>query len=289
MDLRANLVRDLGPPLDVRSLFESERQDLLQLLRSLSDDDWWLPTVCGDWSVHDVALHLFGANVNILAGDRDSFRGSPLAQSPGDLSNWATLVAFIDQRNEAWVDGLRRMSPRLVTELIDWSGTELAAYWPTLNLEAMGMPVNWAGSEPAPTWLHVARELTERWTHQQHIRLATHRPGGDDPEMLHAVLDTFVRAMPFALRDIRPDAGRAIRLRITGNGGGSWLVQGDGQTWRFVYPPDAPATSEVSCSSEDAWQAFTRGFTPSERRARMRFSGDPLLAERIVDMVSIIG
>ena len=33
--------------------------------------------------------------------------------------------------------------------------------------------VAWAGEERSPAWFDVARELTERWHHQAHIRLAT--------------------------------------------------------------------------------------------------------------------
>ncbi len=177
----------------------------MRLLRSLDPDDWWLPTVCGDWSVHDVVIHLFGADVNILSGDRDGFHGSPLVPGPGDLSDWPTLVAFIDHRNDSWVTGLQRMSPTLLIQLLQWTGEQLAEFWPRVDLDAIGMPVNWAGAEPAPVWLHVARELTERWTHQQHIRMATDRPGSGDPEMIRAVLDIFARAIPHALRDINPD------------------------------------------------------------------------------------
>ena len=38
------------------------------------------------------------------------------------------------------------------------------------------MAVNWAGPEPAPIWLDPAREYTERWVHQQHIRDAVRNP-----------------------------------------------------------------------------------------------------------------
>ena len=37
--------------------------------------------------------------------------------------------------------------------------------------------VGLAGEETSLNWFDTARELTERWHHQQHIRLATNRPG----------------------------------------------------------------------------------------------------------------
>jgi hypothetical protein len=41
---------------------------------------------------------------------------------------------------------------------------------------AMGEPVTWAGPEPAPIWLDIAREYTERWLHQAQVRDATRNP-----------------------------------------------------------------------------------------------------------------
>src|SRR5688572_32295034 len=42
-----------------------------------------------------------------------------------------------------------------------------------------------------------AREFTERWHHQQQIRLATNRPGIMTRELYYPVLDCFMRALPF--------------------------------------------------------------------------------------------
>ncbi len=52
------------------------------------------------------------------------------------------------------------------------TGEQTNAYFQRVDPFAMGGPVSWAGPEPAPVWLDVAREFTERWHHQQHIRAA---------------------------------------------------------------------------------------------------------------------
>jgi hypothetical protein len=39
--------------------------------------------------------------------------------------------------------------------------------------------VSWAGEETSSNWFDTARELTERWHHQQQIRLATIGPHAD--------------------------------------------------------------------------------------------------------------
>jgi uncharacterized protein (TIGR03083 family) len=280
---------DIGPPIDVRPLFAPERRSLLDVLSALSSEEWWMPTVCGDWSVHDVVIHLLGADVNNLSGGRDQFRGSPLEPDPGDLSDWPTLVAFIDHRNATWIEGLRRISPSLLIDLLTWTGEQLELWWPEVDLGAPGIPVGWAGPDPAPTWLHLARELTERWTHQQHIRQAVDRPGGDDAMIVHAVLDAFARAMPFTLSELPAVDGTTVSLSISGEGGGIWTTRSVAGHWEFVADVDAEATCTVQTDVETAWQSFTLGLTPTERRARMRYAGPRELADRIVDMVTIIG
>lgn len=282
-------IPEFGPPIDVRAHFLPERRGLIELLSSLQPDEWWLPTVCGDWTVHDVAIHLLGADVNILSSDRDDFRGSPLTPSPGTLGSWAELVAFIDHRNATWVEGLRRISPGLIIELLQWTGERLASYWPTVTLDALGIPVSWAGPEPAPAWLHVARELTERWTHQHHIRDATGRAMLDDEEMTATVLDTFARALPFALGSMVTPPGEAARLTVNGAGGGQWTVVRGADGWRFDVSGRVRLCCEVRCSVDTAWRAFTLGLSAGERRQAMVFTGDQAIAERIVDMVTIIG
>src|SRR5438445_8929800 len=77
----------------------------------------------------------------------------------------------------------------------------VARFFDSLNLLALATPVSWAGPAPAPVWLDVAREYTERWHHQQHIRDAIGQPGQTDHRFLHPVLATFAYALPVALQD----------------------------------------------------------------------------------------
>ena len=55
----------LQPPSPVQTLdlFADDRAALLQLLSSLTPDEWNRPTVCSNWSVKDVALHVLGGDL----------------------------------------------------------------------------------------------------------------------------------------------------------------------------------------------------------------------------------
>lgn len=277
------------PPIDTIHLFPGERAALLALLRDLSPDDWNAMTVCTGWNVHDVALHLLGGDIGWLSGGRDRFHGSATAPPPPDgLDDWATLVGWINARNATWIDATRRVSPALLIDLLALTGERLAAWLPEIDLDAPGIPVSWAGPDPAPAWLHIAREYTERWTHQQHIRDATGRPGLTEPEWLHPVLDTFVRALPYTLRDHVAPERATVTLRVTGPAGGAWTARREGGAWSLTPDlPDRPDTL-VAMDEETAWRGFTRGIDIDRIRERTTVDGDREIGEAIMRMVSII-
>src|SRR3979411_3165268 len=92
--------------------FAPLRMRLLGLLADLSEDDWARPTAAPRWSVKDVAAHLLGGDFGILSRSRDRFR------PPTTLVTYTDLVDLINRLNEEWVLAARRLSPRLLRELL---------------------------------------------------------------------------------------------------------------------------------------------------------------------------
>ncbi|MGH2603948.1 MAG: maleylpyruvate isomerase N-terminal domain-containing protein, partial [Dehalococcoidia bacterium] len=90
-------------PIDVRDLFPGERAALLDLLGSLTEEEWEAPTACAGWSVQDVALHLLGDDVGRLAAGRDGV-ANPAFRIDPELDPWTGLVAAIDHQNAVWVE-----------------------------------------------------------------------------------------------------------------------------------------------------------------------------------------
>src|SRR6476659_2510881 len=133
----------LPEPVLVLDLFPRERVALLDLLSQLSENEWELPTVCEGWSVKDVALHILGGDLGNISRCRDGF------QSLGMLLG-EDLVTFINRFNQEGVRASRRLSPRLVTELLAASGPAIFDYFGTLDLRALGGSVSWAGADRAP-------------------------------------------------------------------------------------------------------------------------------------------
>lgn len=275
-------------PVSVVDLFPGERESLLDLLAGLTDRQWNTPSVCPGWSVKDVSLHLLGIDVGILSRGRDRFHDPSANGFESGGEDWSELVAYLARQNEVWVTATRRMSQRLLCELLRFTGDATAAHFKSLDLSALGGPVSWVGPDPAPVWLDVAREYTERWVHQQQIRDAVDRPGLKCREWFAPVLDTFVRALPHTLRHTPAADGTTLQLVIGGEAGGEWFAVRTLGGWLLRQEVDAEPDAVVSMDQEIAWRLFTRGMSRDCAMQTMTLEGDLSLAERVLDMVSII-
>jgi uncharacterized protein (TIGR03083 family) len=268
----------------VADRFPALRRELLRLLADLSEEDWARPTAAPQWYAKDIAAHLLGGDIWILAGKRDRF-------SPPDveIQEYAQLVALVNRSNSGWVLASRRMSPRLLMDFLAFTGPEVEACFASLDPMAMGGPVSWAGPEPAPQWFDVAREFTERWHHQQQIRDATDRPPLYDPYFLSPVQDTFVRTLPHNFRHTMAPSGTTVRFEISGDAGGVWFLHREEQAWVLVLNASIAPSAEVILPQDTAWRLFTKGVDRQEARARAVIRGDAGLVSAIFATTAIIG
>jgi uncharacterized protein (TIGR03083 family) len=264
--------------------FAPLRTRLLTVLGELSEDDWARPTAAPRWSVKDVTAHLLGGDIGILSRERDFF--TPLGPK---VETYSDLVNLIDMLNQEWTAAARRMSPRLLRELLEFLGPGVEAYFSSLDAEAMGGPVSWAGPDPAPVWFDIAREFTERWHHQQQIRDATGRPPLYDPYFLSPVLDTFVRALPHNFRRTAASEGTIVRFEISGDAGGIWSLLRCGRRWELRLGSGTEPSVDVVVPQEMAWRMFTKGVDPETARTAALVRGDARLASPIFHTVSVIG
>ena len=276
----------LSTPIPTLHLFPGERAALLDLLTGLTPEEWGRPTACPGWSVQDIAAHLLADDVGRLSGGRDGHDNPDFAAGL-DISTLPGLIAAIDRQNALWVEAMRRASPPVLIDLLRLTGEQTASYFATLDLDAIGGPVDWVGPEPAPVWLDLAREYTERWVHQQQIRDATGCPGLQEPAWFAPVLAAFVLGLPRALGDAgRP--GETVLLTITGEAGGQWLARRGEAGWVLQSALDDTPTAAVTLDQDSAWRLFTRGISPQRARQVARLSGDPELTARALETVSIL-
>ncbi|MGZ4837449.1 MAG: maleylpyruvate isomerase N-terminal domain-containing protein, partial [Terriglobales bacterium] len=194
------------PPILTAHLFPVIERKLLELLRSLSPDDWERQTVSPRWKVKDVAAHLLDTQLRKLSLARDGY----VAEQP-DIRSPQDLAAFINRLNEEGVRTYRRLSPAVLIEMMELASRQSAAYHQSLGPFAPAMfGVSWAGEKQSLNWFDTAREFTERWHHQQQIRIAADRPGIMTREFYYPVLDCFMRGLPFAYRQVAAELGSLL-------------------------------------------------------------------------------
>jgi uncharacterized protein (TIGR03083 family) len=269
-------------PISTAHLFSEILEGLIRSLSALEVADWSLPTACAGWSVHDVALHLLGVEIGNLSARRDAHRLGTA------LSGWDALVAHVNDWNQEWVSAGRRISPRLLVELLEFIGGETGRYFQSLDPFETGGPISWAGPEPQPVWLDVAREFTERWHHQQHIRDAVGRPGMKGPRYFQPALATLSWGMPHAFRMAEAPVGARVTLTLTGDSGGSWTIVRRAGSWYLYQGRARQPDASVTLDQDLAWRLFTKGIPPSQARGAATVEGDRSLAEPLFKMVSII-
>jgi uncharacterized protein (TIGR03083 family) len=271
-----------GPVL-VADLFQPLLEHLLTLLRGLSAEEWTRPTQCGSWTVREVAVHLLGGDMGVLSHRRDGYSPSHF-----EVASWNELIQSINEQNDLWVVGTRRLSPKLITQLLMFTGPQVIDMFRSLDPFAIGVPVDWVGPDPAPIWLDLAREYTERWHHQQHIRQAVEKPGMLEPEYLSPVLESFVLALPRTFSGIAAKFGGTIQINFTGLAGSQWVLERRSSNWQLWRGQAEVPLAKVTIPDQLAWQIFTKSLRPTKAQVQAWIRGDLTLGEKVLEMVSIL-
>ena len=270
-------------PVLTAELLPGLLEHLVGVLESLEPAEWDAPTACPAWSVHDLAAHILGDHVGQLSIGRDDYQTSWIV-----VDGWDDLVEALNELNEGWVRAMQRVSPRLMIDLLKSTGHRVNRYLQSLDPHEIGPVVSWASPEPAPFWLHIAREYTEYWHHQQQIREAVGRPLLTDPHWFAPVLSTFVRGLPRAYCGVAAPMGTAVRVTISGASGGVWLMVRGDSGWALCRDELVVPAAHATIGEVDAWKLFTKSIDKEIAEARMVIEGDRELGSKVLDTVSII-
>lgn len=136
--------------------------------------------------------------------------------------------------------------------------------------------------------MDVAREFTERWIHQQQIRDAAGRPLLNDRWALYPVFDTFMLALPHALRDVDAQVGANVHLTIRGGAGCTWIVRKSEHAWEFGSDRGVAPFASVSLDQDIAWRLYTKGIARDDALPGIERSGDPAAIDAMVGMVTVL-
>lgn len=254
-------------PVLTAHLFAPLNEELVALLRGLSAEEWSAPTVAGAWTVKDVAAHLLDTTLRRLSMHRDGHEPPP--------RDFTTISALVNDLNAEGVAYAQRLSTSMMIDMHARYGAQLAEFFSSLDPDAPAKwSVSWAGEDESRMWFDVARELTEKWHHQQQIRDATGRPPLYE-RYLAPVIDTFLRALPFTYRDVEADGSIVVRIDDA-----VWsLVRGE----LFEGEADDPIV-RITLTGDRAWRLFTR----QKIDPRALIEGDVRYAEPLLRMTSIV-
>jgi uncharacterized protein (TIGR03083 family) len=254
-------------PILTAHLFAPLNDELVALLRGLSAEEWSAPTVAGAWTVKDVAAHLLDTTLRRLSMHRDAHE-----PPPRDVTSLGQLV---NDLNAEGVSYARRLSPAMLVDLHARYGAQIAEFFASLDPFAEAKwSVSWAGEERSPMWFDVARELTEKWHHQQQIRDAVGRAPLYET-YLAPVIDTFVRALPYTYREMEVDGAIVVRIDDA-----AWSLVGG-----TLYEGEAEdPLVRITLKGDAAWRVFTR----QKIDPGAVIEGDARYAEPVLRMTSII-
>lgn len=274
-------------PISTIHLFPILDQKLLQLLRSLSENDWDKPTMARKWRVKDIAAHLLDGNIRGISIIRDNYFG----EKPENVNSYRNLVAFLNDLNADWVKAMRRTSPNLLISLLETSGMEyfkaLAALEP---FDRAIFSVAWAGEEESQNWFHIAREYTEKWHHQQQIRNAV---GAEEelykPDLLRPFLETCLRALPYHYRNFIRPTGFILEFRIHHNNVNyQWRMVKDSESWAFMSGSNTKLDCIVTLPASIAWKLFTNGLKAEEAEELILVEGDKEMGMHLLSMHTVM-
>jgi uncharacterized protein (TIGR03083 family) len=261
-------------------------RELVALLRGLPGADWERPTVAGAWRVRDVVAHILDGTLRRVSFQRD--RHPPPAPEPPPRSE-EEFVAFINGLNRQWVEAARRLSPRVLTDVLGLAGSALADFVEALPDDAPALfPVSWAGEDRSFGWFDVGREFTELWHHQAQVRDAVGAPSPPDPRWLHAVLLIALRGLPHAYRDVPAAPGQGLTIEITGAAGGLWTLRRDLTRFRLWAGEEAGEAARVAMSDDTAWRLLFNALPGNSADALVTRSGDPALSAPLLRARSVI-
>lgn len=238
------------------------------------------------WNVKQVAAHLLDTALRRLAFVRDG-----CLPSASEVSSDRGLISFVNEMNAQGVIVFGRLSPEVLISLMEVAVAQLSQYFESLDpFDRSLFPVSWAGERESENWFDVAREFTERWHHQQQIRLAVDSTAILTPRLYHPVLECFMRGLPHAYRNAVAPTGSVVRVSVDGESGGTWLLTRLEEGWKLTTDTNPEKVLSTVCISQEiAWRVFTKGISSPDALRQTTIEGDKDIGRVALTTVAIVG
>ncbi len=271
-------------PIYTLELFPAVHAKLIGLLRGLDEGSWTQPTLATPWRVRDVVAHLLDGDLRKLAGGRDGHRVAART-----VSSFIDIVDFINDENASGVSYAERLSPKVMTDLLEITGRWVSEYLATLLPHANAdVAVLWAGEDHSENWMDMGREYTERWHHQMQIRDAVGADGLLQRRWFYPLLDLSVRAFRRAYSGVPAAVGTVVAFEVAAEGDNVWSVIREASGWNIVRGRAPDVTACVHAGADTAWKLLYNALSPEAARARVTISGNSSLVEPMLRARSVM-
>ena len=246
-----------------------------ELLDGLSDDEWARPTPLPGWSVKDVVAHMIGTESMLLG---DATPNVEVGAAPHVRND-------IGRVNEVWVVSMADVPPADV--LATFRGHTARRLDALRDMEAGAW--NAEGFTPAgnDTYGRFMRiRVFDCWLHEQDIRDAVSRPGGEVGTSVELALDEAASVMGFVVgkRAAAPPGSR-VAFDLTGPTARRIFVEvGTGERPRATVVDELSAPPTVALWMPTGVFVRLAGgrIDPSTVRDEIDLEGDPELGERLI-------
>ena len=272
--------------IDVRRLFPELYSELILVLERLSSEEWNYSTSSSKWNVKDITAHLLDGDLRRLSFQRDGL----IPQTPkNEIKNYNELVEYLNYLNNSWIEVSKRLSPRIIIDLLRYSGEEIPKLFNSLDLHDKALfGVNWAGEEESQNWFDIAREYTEKWYHQQQIREAVGESLLSEEKWTYPLIDTFIRGLPNTFQNLVSDKINSIvYIEIEDIPKARWYLLKD-EHWKLYVGEPSNFTSKVVLNSDTAWRLFSKNISKEVAKKRISVEGDQNLGLLILELTAFI-
>ncbi len=255
---------------------EEEWRTLDELMAGLSEDEWATPTPLPGWTVKDVMAHAIGTE-SMLLGE---------AAPEIDVGAPEHVRNDIGRFNEQWVTSMRDRSPAdVLTDFRRVTSRRLEALraMDTDTWEAEGFTP--AGKDSYGRFMRI--RVFDCWIHEQDIRDAVGRPGGDAGAPAELALDEMTTAMGFVVgKKAGASPGSRVMFDLIGPASRQVLVElgtGEGARAAVVDELSGPPTVTLRMPVGVFVRLGGGRADPASLREQVEITGeDGELGERLV-------
>jgi uncharacterized protein (TIGR03083 family) len=256
--------------------FRAERAEILAIAKSLSDDEWMLPSACAGWTVRDVLGHLACTLHGVVdpAYMPDLSTGTEAAMEPPVAERRSRPIAEVVEEYETSSD----QAANLFASVQDPPLSETLLTMGELGTHAMSM---------LPSIF-----LFDGYTHLRADILAPRgsieRPEPErDALRLRPTVDWMLAGLPWMCTDALSVVDRPIELTLDGPGGGTWTIAPAGDDGRvsIIEEPCPDAAARVRGADHDFVIWGTQRVPWSDY---VKVEGDADYACRVLDVINVI-